>query len=448
MALFSFFKSKIFPILLVNFLGIFGYSLVVPILIFIVTDFGGNGFIYGLIGATYPFFQFIGAPRLGKLSDRIGRKKVLIITQIGSFLAWCLFLLAFFMPTTTLWSHDSALVGSYSITLPLLCLFIARMVDGYTGGNISVANAYLSDISTDEDRSKNFGLIGSSTSFGFVIGPVISGLLAATFLGEKLPLIIAAIIALVAVIIISRRLEESNPCVVDTSMTSFKDFRQFFQVEHRDCYVEGAEAGSSTASNSWKEIGRIKNIYYMYAVYFLTFLAFSLFYVSLPIYTSANLQWTAAELGGFLAYFSFVMIFAQGPILIQASRYVSSSNLALFGALLLGVGFGFLSGSSYLMLFIGISIMAIGNGLMWPSFLALLSQMGSAAQQGTIQGYGASMGSIASMMGLIVGGILFEFVGTTVFMVGSVIFFLIALILLLRISRSGSKPILNPSTST
>src|SRR5690606_3306903 len=157
------FKSNVFPILLVNFIGILGYSIVVPILIFIVADFGGNGFIYGVLGAVYPFFQFIGAPILGRLSDTLGRKKVLIISQVGTFAAWVLFILAFTLPEIKLWSQDTELTGKYVMTLPLIIIFLARIFDGFTGGNISVANAYMSDISTDENRNRNFGKMGAST---------------------------------------------------------------------------------------------------------------------------------------------------------------------------------------------------------------------------------------------------------------------------------------------
>ena len=197
---------------MVNFIGILGYSVVVPILIFIVQDFGGNGFIYGILGAMYPLFQFIGSPILGRLSDKLGRKKVLLISQAGTFLAWSLFLLAFMLPETKLWEQNSTLSGEYMMTLPLITIFVARIVDGFTGGNISVANAYMSDISTDEDRNKNFGQMGASTSLGFVIGPAFAGVLATTIMGEVLPLIIAALISLIAIFVIQFRLEESNPC--------------------------------------------------------------------------------------------------------------------------------------------------------------------------------------------------------------------------------------------
>ncbi|MEM1321817.1 MAG: MFS transporter [Bacteroidota bacterium] len=421
----SFIKSKIFPILLVNFLGILGYSLMLPILIFIVSDFGGNGFLYGLIGAMYPFFQLIGAPRLGKLSDRIGRKKVLIITQLGSFLAWSLFLVAFFIPNIPIWSQETIITGKYVMTLPLLLLFVARLIDGFTGGNISVANAYISDISTDEDRSKNFGLIGTSTSLGLAVGPAVSAVLAATFLGTLLPLTLAALAALLTAYIINKRLTESNPCVGNSSLPSFSNLGQLFKAEKKDCYEEKEQG----ARNNWNEILAIKGIPTMYLLYFLTYLALNLFTVVLPIYTASTLHWTVAELGIFLAYYSFVTMIAQGPILSKVANYINDRSLMLTGALLLATGFALLTGKTVLVLYIAVSIMALGNGILWPSFLALLSTMGPASRRGAIQGYGASMGSMASIIGLILGGALFDFLGTTVFIIGAGIFLVIAVIL-------------------
>ncbi|MEM6298427.1 MAG: MFS transporter, partial [Bacteroidota bacterium] len=274
----QFFKSKIFPILLVNFIGILGYSVVVPILIFIVQDFGGNGFIYGMLGATYPFFQFIGAPILGRLSDNVGRKKVLVISQVGTFLAWMLFLLAFMLPDNQIWMQDTAFTGKYAMTIPLITIFIARAIDGFTGGNVSVANAYMSDISTDEDRNQNFGQMGASTSLGFVVGPAAAGLLASTVLEEALPLIIAALISLIAIFVIRYRLKESLPCVVDTRKVSFKNIRRFFQAEPKDCFTEGEEAFKEENTRGLLRILKIRGIPVMYAVFFLTFFAFSIFY--------------------------------------------------------------------------------------------------------------------------------------------------------------------------
>ncbi len=432
-------KSNIFPILLVNFIGILGYSVVIPILIFIVTDFGGNGFIYGLLGATYPFFQFIGAPILGRLSDRIGRKKVLIISQLGTFLAWVLFLIAFTLPITELWSQDSDFTGSYVMTLPLICIFIARMFDGFTGGNISVANAYMSDISTDENRSKNFGKMGASTSLGFVIGPAFAGLLASTAMGEVLPLIIATFISLVAIFVINYRLKESNPRTVDTGGISFKNFRRFFQVEHKDCYTEGTENEQEETKSGWREILSISGIPLLYLIYFLTFLAFSLFYAGLPIYANTHLNWTSGDLGIFLAYFSLIMVIAQRPVLNWLSSKTSSINLVLLGSVFLSLGFLLLYKEDVIILYSAATLMAFGNGIMWASFMALLSSTGSQSKQGAIQGYGSSMGSVASMLGLIIGGILFESISTLVFLIGGGLFMIIVILLIVHTFKRRPK---------
>lgn len=421
------FQLIIFPILLVNFIGILGYSIVVPILIFIVSDFGGNGFIYGILGAMYPFFQFIGAPILGRLSDKIGRKKVLVISQLGTFVAWLLFLVAFMLPETTLWSQQNEITGNYVMTLPLIVIFVARIFDGFTGGNISVANAYLSDISTDEDRNANFGKMGASTSLGFVLGPAIAGILASTILGEIVPLVLAALISLIAIFVINTRLQESNPCTVDTGRLKLKSFRRFFQVERKNCYGQGKE--KEPKRHTWKTVLAIPGIPLLFAVYFLTFLAFSLFYAGLPIYANTSLLWSATDLGIFLAYSSFVMILAQGPILGRLSKIISNEMLIFIGSIILAIGFYLLSSESIVFIYLANTIFSLGNGIMWPSFLALLSKMGTKQNQGAIQGYGNSMGSIASMLGLILGGILFESISTTVFIIAAMVFVLIALLM-------------------
>src|SRR5215510_300121 len=134
--------TRLFPILLVNFIGTLGFSIVLPFLVFLVKDFGGNAIVYGMLGATYSAFQLIGAPIMGKWSDHYGRKKILLLSNAGTLVGWIFFI------------------------LPLLLLFLARAIDGITGGNISVANAYLADISSDENRSRNFGKMAISGNLG------------------------------------------------------------------------------------------------------------------------------------------------------------------------------------------------------------------------------------------------------------------------------------------
>ena len=159
-----------------NFVGTLGFSIVIPFLVFLVTKWGGNALVYGLLGATYSAFQLLGAPILGRWSDRFGRRKILLLSQLGTLVSWLVFLIAFFVPVRTIADIDSTMLGQFALTLPLVLLF-------------SVANAYLADITDEQDRSKNFGRMALSGNLGFVLGPALAGLLGATIYGEILPVV-------------------------------------------------------------------------------------------------------------------------------------------------------------------------------------------------------------------------------------------------------------------
>src|ERR671928_592171 len=129
----------LFPLLLINFIGTLGFSIVLPFLVFLVIDLGGNAIVYGILNATYPAFQLIGAPILGRSSDIYGRKKILLLSHGGTLAGWIIFVIALFLPINSLFSIDPTIIGSFVITLPLGALFLARSIDGLTGGNVSVA---------------------------------------------------------------------------------------------------------------------------------------------------------------------------------------------------------------------------------------------------------------------------------------------------------------------
>jgi DHA1 family tetracycline resistance protein-like MFS transporter len=134
-------------------------------------DFGGDAIVFGILAATYPAFQLIGAPILGRWSDIYGRKKVLLLSSPGSLIGWIFFLFALFLPVENLFNINSALIGNFVITLPLLVLFFARSIDGITGGNISVANAYLADISSVKTGVRTMAKWRYLLILDFSIGP-------------------------------------------------------------------------------------------------------------------------------------------------------------------------------------------------------------------------------------------------------------------------------------
>ena len=147
-------QVQLFPILLINLIGTLGFSIVLPVLVFLVKNFGGNAIVFGILSAMNPAFQLIWAPILGKRSDSY-RKKILLLSNAGTLIGWIFFLVALFLPKENILSVNSPLLGTFVISLPLVVIFFARLIDGITSRNIYVANAYLADISSNENRSKN-----------------------------------------------------------------------------------------------------------------------------------------------------------------------------------------------------------------------------------------------------------------------------------------------------
>ena len=223
-------RTQLFPIMLVNFIGTLGFSIVLPFLVFLVMKFGGNSIVYGLLAATYPAFQLIGAPILGRWSDIYGRKKILLLSNAGTAIGWILFLFALILPFGGTFIINSIYLGTIIIIVPLLLIFLARAIDGITGGNISVANAYLSDISSDENRSKNFGKMAISSNLGFILGPALAGILGGTIYGTILPVLAALLLSLMTLVVIAFLLKESrpisNPILVSEEGTIRKVFSQ------------------------------------------------------------------------------------------------------------------------------------------------------------------------------------------------------------------------------
>ncbi len=144
--------KKVLPVLIIILVDLVGLSIIVPLMPLYAARFGANAFMIGFLGATYPFMQFIGAPILGRLSDRVGRRPVLLVSQIGTFLGFILL--------------------GFANALPLL--FISRIIDGISGANISTAQAVVTDVTNEKTRTQGLGLIGAAFGIGFILGPIIA----------------------------------------------------------------------------------------------------------------------------------------------------------------------------------------------------------------------------------------------------------------------------------
>ncbi|MFQ5541635.1 MAG: MFS transporter [Candidatus Binatia bacterium] len=407
-----------------NFIGTLGYSIVIPFLVVLVTKFGGNALVYGLLSATYSFFQLLGAPVLGRWSDSYGRRKVLLLSQLGTLAAWVIFLVGLYLPNAALLDVRSSLLGTFVFTLPLFVLFLARALDGATGGNVSVANAYLADITTEKDRNANFGKMAISSNLGFIVGPALAGVLGGTVLGEGLPVMAALFISLVAVFLIAFGLPESKPCVIDCRLEQ-PTVRKVFGQEHKECYRMRCPMERQPG---FQEIVSIENVPYLLTLYFLIFLGFNLFYAAFPILAVQGWGWSITRVGIFFSILSFMMILVQGPVLRRASKMLSDGWLVLVGNLLLGSGFILLMFPKEAFVYGGAALFALGNGLMWPSFLSLLSKVAGLQYQGAVQGLASSAGSLASIVGLIAGGILYGLLGAATLLGSALLIYLVFLL--------------------
>lgn len=387
------------PVLSVNFIATMGFSIVFPFLVVLTTEFGGDAIAYGIIGATYSFFQFLGAPILGKLSDIYGRRKILLLSQTGTAISWIIIFIALILPITPLFQFNSAY-----ITLPLFILFIGRAFEGISGGNMSVAHAYLADITKLEDRKINFGKMAIAGNIGFLIGPILGGVLSMTFLGEIIPVLTALFISIIAIFLIAYQLPDFTPIQLQSRPTK-PGIPKLLDMEMKEAYK--MQKGGLTI----KDIFSIKRLPITLVIYFFMFLGYNIFYVTLPVYTVNNLNWSPAILGYYYFVMTVVTVIVQGPVLKYIADSISEEFFMVFGMLVLSLSFLLLTTHNNSFVFVNAIILAIGNGFMWPSFLTIISKLGKLNQQGFIQGIASSTGSLASVIGLVFGGIVFEKVG-------------------------------------
>src|SRR5437588_3206771 len=411
-------QPTLFPILLVNFVGTLGFSIVLPFLVFLVMKFGGNAIVYGLLAATYPAFQLIGAPVLGRWSDIFGRKKVLLLSNVGTSVGWILFLFALLLPFEKSFSIDIAFFGSFVIILPLLILFLARAIDGITGGNISIANAYLADVSSDENRSKNFGKRAISSNLGFILGPALAGILGGTIYGAILPVIPALILSLVTLILIGFVLRESKPSSEEILVQEEGTIRKVFSQECREPY-----STVNTKKPRLRDVFKLNHISFLLILYFLIFLGFNIYYAAFPTHAAKDLKWSVTQLGIFYAILSGIMVLIQGPVLRKALKKFSEEKLVIIGSIILGTNFILFVSNNIVSVGGAVILFAVGNGLMWPSFMSILSRRAGSKLQGAVQGVAGSFGGLASIVGLILGGFLYNSIGGATFLISAGVIF-------------------------
>jgi len=432
-------KYNLTPVYLINFIGSLGFSIVVPFLVFLNGEFGGNAFIFGILLAMYSLFQIPGATILGNLSDRIGRKKVLILSQAGTLICWGIYIIALLAPKITIFSVEDGTLDAFTFTLPLLLLFIARGFDGLTGGNIAVANAYLADVSTKEQLTVRLGHNSLAYNLGFVGGPVIGGILASLIDGayaEKamLPILAAFFLSAFCLFVVfklkkSPKFEEKEKKIVTDIVPSYipkKETSFLVDVE------------KSNLKSLWK----IKYVSYIAIIYFFLNLTISYIAVVFPLHTQTVLGWSAMDLAIFFAIGAVVMIIAEGPLLSKLSRKISDAMINVLGFIALTASYVFLVWTDSIESLLAAAVaFGIGFSFTTTAIQALISKRVSAKLQGTLHGTLATIMAMGGVIGMISGGFLFDVIEEGVYLMAAIIagILLVMSTRLLKIEKSSAN---------
>jgi len=292
----------LFPILGITFIDVLGFSILVPIMPYFVRHFGASYVAVGALFATFAFCQFVSAPLWGNVSDRIGRKRVLVISQIGATLGWTGLA---FAPT-------------------LAWVFVARIVEGISGGNISVTQAYVADRVDVAERSRAFAFVGASFSAGLVLGPLAGGLLLAHY-GYRAPFLLAAALQLVTLVVTLLYLPEDIAARAETaSAPKLSDIPRYF-ADPSIAPVLVQKLAFSLGLYAWFSVFALvlgavsgfspSQVSYFFAVFGAASIVIQLFVVGrlvdrVGVRTTSNLGFAAA-----LAFFALVPFMHELPVL-------------------------------------------------------------------------------------------------------------------------------------
>jgi len=348
------------------FIDLVGFGIVMPILPYYAQRFGAHGMGYGALVGAFSLMQFLATAFLGRLSDRIGRRPILLATMLLNAAGYVLF----------------AFAPSYWL------LLLGRLVSGFAGGNISAAQAYVADITTAQDRSKGMGMIGMAFGLGFIVGPGIGA--AAAHFGHAAPGLVAAALSLInlvsAYFILPESLREEHRAV-------------------RDVWPFGHMAVALAHPE-------LRPLMLVWAI---APFAFSGYTVALPLWAASVLGWKEKELGGFFIVVGVVAAFVQGGLFRVLTRRFGDRTLLIAGMVGMAVSIGvvpFLASSGFLLGWT--VVLAFSNSIMSPAAAGLVSTLAAANEQGTILGVAQSLAALGRFSGPAVIGATYDAITPTV----------------------------------
>jgi DHA1 family tetracycline resistance protein-like MFS transporter len=391
--------KRLFPILLVIFTNILGAGVIMPILpLYAEGEFGGTVLQITLLSTAFFAAQFFAAPLLGRLSDRVGRRPVLLISQLGTILAFILFIFA-----GSLGQKLDSMAPWLPLTGGMTMLYVARILDGITGGNITTAQAYVSDITEQEHRAHGLGLLQGAFGVGFIFGPAFGGILANY--GPTVPFIGAAMITSVTFLLTFFTLTESLPSE-----------------------ARAHDLGISKNRIQIRSLMKRSRVVNVLGVAFFATLAFSALPATFALYAERVLfteavpsHLTGLTIGLMLALYGVIMVITQVGILGPLVKRFGERRVLLIGNLSLMLAmFGVGIVATPLMAIVFFVPFAFGQGIIHPNLQALMTGFGARGTSGQLLGVYQSARSLALIFGPVWAGFVFEQIGPRyVYFIGS-----------------------------
>jgi len=407
-----------FPTLLSAFLTLLNdrlsESIFLPLLPFLLEDFSSSGSTVGLLSGTYALSQFTVAPLIGALSDRFGRKPVISCCVMGSVLGMGLFATTLTLPWQQVWP------GAAAAGVPLTMLFLARVIDGASGGTAATATAVLADITTPENRAKAFGLIGVAFGLGFALGPGLGGLLGDV--NRILPAWAATAFALTNLVVVLGLLPETHP------------------VDARKQLPRKRELNPITLLARVFSKPEVRRLSVAFFGFFMTFNGFT---TVLVLYLRNNFNWTEGMAGAAFALVGVIAMVVQGGLIGPLVKRFGELRLTLTGLGLLTVGCLLVpmasTETSVPVVYTAVSLLALGTGLVTPCLRALVSRRLGSEGQGSALGGLQGLQSLGTFLGASAAGFSYDRIGpTSPFWFGGVM--LVGVALLVAGNLPGKQP--------
>lgn len=378
-------NRRLGTIFLVVFVDLLGFGLILPLLPFYAEQYGAGPFAVGLLVASYAAAQFFGAPLLGRLSDRVGRRPVLLVSILGTALGFVLLGAAEPLGrwlAQTFWGPQTQAANAVVLGL----IFASRILDGLTGGNISVAQAYIADVTDTGNRAKGLGLIGAAFGLGFIIGPATGGLLSR--FGYAVPAFAAAGTATLNLVAAYFFLPESL-------------------TEERKAQMAG-RARPPFSARALAAAFRRPRVGPLFQIRFLFGLAFSMFQSIFSLYAAGAPLYLSPQATGYvLTYVGLLAVFVQGFAIGQLTKRFAETRLMLAASILMAVGLLAWGWTPALGVLLVVLIpIAVGGGILTTVINSLLSKSVSIEEVGGTLGLAASLESLTRVIAPSLGGYL------------------------------------------